>query len=473
MNTDMYANVTPVDAVLKKNLNIPYYQRAYRWGVGNVLQLLTDINCNRKSGKKQYRIGSVILHKADNSNRFDIVDGQQRLTTLLLIIHSCNPNIYETILEKLQYFHIDSVKNIKYNYRSIENWLQNNITNKQNFCEYILNNCEFVVIQISNLSEAFQMFDTQNGRGKSLEAYNLLKAYHIRAMEQDSREDKIKCDQRWEAAIQYDATPELKNDPNIDLLKQLFEEQIYRSRIWSKSENAGEFTNKQIDEFKGFTIDKNHSIEFPYQNPQLLQYLTAKFYNNILAGTIGVQSRFEFGDSENIDPFVNINQDIVNGKSFFNYVETFVEIYKRMFIDLGSFQLAEFKKFYYQYCLVYNINDEEWEKRKKHADLFRDTCHKSSRDGDSYLREIYKSLCLTLFDKFGEKGLNRYFRTLYRLIYITRVNYYAVKYTTAQALPTRFFKIIADARGFSDLLELDKAAENICTESELLEKIKG
>lgn len=46
------------------------------------------------------------------------------------------------------------------------------------------------MIVVKDRSEAFQMFDSQNGRGKELEAYNLLKAYHIRAMEQNSREEK-------------------------------------------------------------------------------------------------------------------------------------------------------------------------------------------------------------------------------------------------------------------------------------------
>ena len=37
-------------------------------------------------------------------------------------------------------------------------------------------------LKVVAFNEAFQMFESQNGRGKELEAYNLLKAYHIRAM---------------------------------------------------------------------------------------------------------------------------------------------------------------------------------------------------------------------------------------------------------------------------------------------------
>ena len=95
------------------------------------------------------------------------------------------------------------------------------------------------------------MFDSQNGRGKELETYNLLKAYHIRAMDQDSYEQKVACDKRWEAATMYDATPQIDGDPNIDVLKQIFSEQLYRGRVWSKGHIAHKLTKADIDEFFG------------------------------------------------------------------------------------------------------------------------------------------------------------------------------------------------------------------------------
>ena len=103
----------------------------------------------------------------------------------------------------------------------IRSWIDSNTSDHgKQLSDYLLKSCKFVEIIVDNLSEAFQMFDTQNGRGKSLEAYNLLKAYHIRAMEQNTQEEKILCDQNWETAIQYDATPDIQTDPNVDILKQ-------------------------------------------------------------------------------------------------------------------------------------------------------------------------------------------------------------------------------------------------------------
>ena len=448
---NIVAEIKSVNEILNiENLKIPEYQRPYRWNGKNVRLLLEDIFTNKNTGKQKYRIGSIILHK-DNENNLMIVDGQQRITTLLILDLVCNRE--SKLNNKLTFSHHDSLNNIKLNYLTIDSWIKENCENqKKEYWNYVIENCEFVIITVEDLSEAFQMFDSQNGRGKELEAYNLLKAYHIRAMEQESFNIKIACDKQWEAATMYDATPNIEGDPNMDILKQLFNEQLYRGRLWSKNHSAKIFSKKDIDEFKGFTIDKNHSIDFPFQNPQLLHYLTAKFYKNILAGTVATQSRFNSGDNEHIDPFVNINQQIVNGKAFFDYVETYVEIYKCIFVKLHSYQLSKFKKFYYKYCLNYGIDLSQADR-----DYVFLPVGNARRLGDSYLREAYKTLIFILFDKFGENGLMHYYETLYKLIYSERLLKSQIKYNAVSELPKQYASIIAQARNLSDLSELDRA----------------
>ena len=465
-NSGINAEVKTVEEVMELPLKIPSYQRPYCWTQENVRQLLEDISFSKESGKREYRIGSVILHIKDGVD--NIVDGQQRLTTLCLIKKACdeqpsqkNDDVEKeqgkNVDNKLTFNHIDSYTHIKTNYAFISEWLSENYKNNmKDFWQYIKDSCNFVKIEVTDLSEAFQMFDSQNGRGKELEAYNLLKAYHIRAMELNSQEEKIKCDKQWESATIYDATPTIIGDANgnIDVLKQLFAEQLFRSRIWSKGETAFDFSKKDIEEFKGFTIDKNHLTQYPYQNPQLLQYLTAKFYKNVLAGTVSVQTRFSSGDGENINPFVNINQKIVNGKVFFEYIETYVEIYKRMFIDLGSYHLADFKCFFYKYCLDYDGSEDG--RLSSYSFYPRG---KACRSGDSYLRELYKSLVFVLFDKFGEKGLNKYYKILYRLVYLNRLISRQVRYNAVAKLPCEYFSIITQAKHLSDLTQFQQLLE--------------
>jgi uncharacterized protein with ParB-like and HNH nuclease domain len=74
------ANIISTSEVLKMPLAIPDYQRPYVWNIANVEQMLSDIKNSMEQGKRKYRIGSIILHNND------IVDGQQRITTILLIL---------------------------------------------------------------------------------------------------------------------------------------------------------------------------------------------------------------------------------------------------------------------------------------------------------------------------------------------------------------------------------------------------
>lgn len=56
------------------------YQRGYRWGTEEVRRLIEDIYSN---GEKNYCLQPIVV-KRDN-DKFELIDGQQRLTTLFLI----------------------------------------------------------------------------------------------------------------------------------------------------------------------------------------------------------------------------------------------------------------------------------------------------------------------------------------------------------------------------------------------------
>ena len=130
---------------------------------------------------------------------------------------------------------------------------------------------------------------------------------------------------------------------------------------------------------------------------------------------------------------------ILNGKSFFEYTETFVEIYKRLFIDLESSQLEGFKDFYKKNCLYYDG---------------------AGRTGDGYLLECYKSLIMAVFDRFGEVGVNELYYDLYVIIYSLRLEYSQIRYQTVAKYPNNLFVSIYSAKGLSDLHSLKAEANN-------------
>ena len=65
---------------------IPPYQRPYSWEADNVQQFLDDIWQAYTERNTEYFIGSVITIERERDRRYDVVDGQQRLTTLNLIL---------------------------------------------------------------------------------------------------------------------------------------------------------------------------------------------------------------------------------------------------------------------------------------------------------------------------------------------------------------------------------------------------
>ena len=70
---------------IKGEFYVPSYQRGYRWGEDEVTRLLDDVFVN---GEKNYCLQPIVLRK--NENRFELIDGQQRLTTLYLIYKYLN-----------------------------------------------------------------------------------------------------------------------------------------------------------------------------------------------------------------------------------------------------------------------------------------------------------------------------------------------------------------------------------------------
>lgn len=66
---------------------IPEYQRPYAWGTEETLQLLSDLqSALDRDTEEPYFLGSVVLIKEATSPRSEVIDGQQRLTTLTILL---------------------------------------------------------------------------------------------------------------------------------------------------------------------------------------------------------------------------------------------------------------------------------------------------------------------------------------------------------------------------------------------------
>ena len=84
--------------LLDMELTLPSYQRPYSWSVKAANMLFLDTYSAYLQNIEEYRIGSVILHK--KNGKYNIVDGQQRLTTLSILLYCLGEEKQALLQEK-------------------------------------------------------------------------------------------------------------------------------------------------------------------------------------------------------------------------------------------------------------------------------------------------------------------------------------------------------------------------------------
>lgn len=218
-----------IGSVLKSHrFKVPAYQRSYAWEIENVDAILSDLNDAIKNKEKEYFLGSIVVTASDD-NRYEVVDGQQRLTTVSLLIAAIKDifsdwNDYEAVSSvksdflsntdrktkekesKLILNEIDNepyqelIENIskidasRFNRQShtrlisaarhIYGYLQNLCQNSKDeenelhtWLDYVESNMKIIVVIAPDDSNAFTIFETLNDRGLELAISDLLKNY--------------------------------------------------------------------------------------------------------------------------------------------------------------------------------------------------------------------------------------------------------------------------------------------------------
>jgi len=100
------APIKTISDLLKFNFFVPSYQRGYRWTIQQVTDLLNDINefspkeSINYNEKTWYCLQPIVVKQKDE-NEWDVIDGQQRLTTIYLILNYLNQGYIENRRKKL------------------------------------------------------------------------------------------------------------------------------------------------------------------------------------------------------------------------------------------------------------------------------------------------------------------------------------------------------------------------------------
>lgn len=235
--------------------------------------------------------------------------------------------------------------------------------------DYLLNQCTIVQIVTDSEQEAFQFFDSQNSRGKELAPHDLLKSYHLREMNSEDENQKIKIINSWE-------------NMNQDDLDDLFRNYLYPLTQWYKGKEGLGYSSSKIDSFKGIKGVNiyNYAIYHKASNLYVEQF-NANGSNELLA------SKF-------LNQF-QLTQPLIAGKRFFNYTLHYGKLLEKIQKQINRF------------------HDHDQVPRK--------------RSGDVYIMQLYECSLLFFADRFGLESLTKsVMQQLYSWSYSLRLTMNAV-----------------------------------------------
>ncbi len=236
--------------ILKDELyyQIPIYQRPYQWGKEQCEELLNDLFENYEDHREDdYFCGSLVFIQSDKDNKTDVVDGQQRLSTFILLAKVLATLYSERLTEEskdylqeslngrygkkdrlnfnaigfnskkdFQYaltsFNDAPISNNKNNYLKNAICLKNYLKKKEiedinDFIEWLYFKVVFITITCPDADKALRIFNVLNARGLALSATDIFKGELLKHTKEHEREEFVS---RWNALSQKCSDNDLK-----------------------------------------------------------------------------------------------------------------------------------------------------------------------------------------------------------------------------------------------------------------------
>ena len=345
------AEIRSVEELLGWELRIPPYQRPYKWTKKNITDLLLDIETSIREAKKykdfKYRVGTVILHKKIEEGKltYDIVDGQQRILSFLLLKLCLNPDFTTCSLLSATFSDKVTLGNLHSNSDRIREWCSSVDDGvKEVFDKALSEVLEVVVLTVGELSEAFQLFDSQNTRGRELYPHDLLKAYHLREIH--DKYDMQRAVLKWES----------KNPKSI---RELFDSYLFPLWNWSKRRKSGRFTAAEIDLYKG--IEESSGYTYAHRANKAM-------------------------------PYFLLSEPLISGRDFFEMVDHYMQMLHSIKQELvENPDLGDVKELL--------IDDPDKVDRVNTPEELDKAC-KSSSTGMNHARNLFFCALLCYYDRF-------------------------------------------------------------------------
>lgn len=233
---------------------IPLYQREYAWGEKQIVRLIEDISDAEKDNKdaeneKNYYIGTLIVSER-NDGKLEVIDGQQRLTTLFLLLNcleeTTNPyltfecrdrsnytlkNIQKAVEEKNGLDEKQQEDNIVKGVEIIKRTLEKEEKSNPRFIDALKEKLKKVIlfqIIVPKHTDLNRYFEIMNTRGEQLAQHDILKAHLMKDLTPDERARFARI---WDACSDMDGYVQMHFTPKDR--DSLFN-RSWNDRSWNK-----------------------------------------------------------------------------------------------------------------------------------------------------------------------------------------------------------------------------------------------
>lgn len=181
----MEAQKHSIDDLKNYKFEIPFYQRAYSWKKQDIEKLISDINC-----KEGHYLGNIVVKK--NDDKFIVIDGQQRLTTIYIIFMALKEKLFELDYEidsgdgeKLNNFDINEHRYVNKQILDAVLFIKDNKALLKNSFKEKLNSAIFTMTIIPENIKATEYFELVNTKSIQLENHQVLKARFLSKIKND------------------------------------------------------------------------------------------------------------------------------------------------------------------------------------------------------------------------------------------------------------------------------------------------
>lgn len=262
---------------------IPIYQRNYAWKEPQIRQLIQDIYDYAKDniGKyesKQYYIGTLVV-RSDKENAFEVIDGQQRLTTLSMLVAYLNntqdpknSELKNTITFQCRHASTNSLNKIWDNlsndydatdpisagYQILKKSFEDIVKGKEIFKKYLLENVIIYRISVPQDTDLNHYFEIMNTRGEQLEKHEILKA-RLLALENKA------CKREFYSRI-WDACSDMGKYLRLKTLSPHSQNKTLDQGKKQENSNIPDFTISGIIKKPGNNNAQNNSTEDRYRS---------------------------------------------------------------------------------------------------------------------------------------------------------------------------------------------------------------